>query len=283
MNGQRMIEEPFFFRRDGERLFAMLHRPPADKPPSSAPGFVLSHPFGEEKLWSHRVFVSVARALAARGHSVLRFDYMGSGDSSGMTPATDLSTHLADLRAAIAALRARRGSDGPVGLLGLRLGATFAALAAEEGACDGPLVLWDPILDGDAYFLELLRSNLSTQLAVYGKVQETREVLQEKIRGGTSVNVDGYEIGKALFESCARADLLQPVARRHSGPALVVQIAANDKAKAREDLAALAQHYNAGTAAVAVEQPFWREIKPFCGRAPNLERVTLDWLDRNHA
>jgi uncharacterized protein len=244
MSGERMIEEPFFFRRDGERLFAMLHRPAADKPPSSAPGFVLSHPFGEEKLWSHRVFVSIARSLAARGHCVLRFDYAGAGDSTGMTPGTDLATHLADLRAAIAALRARRGTDGPIGLLGLRLGATFAALAAEEGACDGPLVLWDPILDGDAYFLE---------------------------------------IGKALFESCARADLLQPTPRRHAGPALVVQIVANDKVKEREDLGALARHYNAGTVAVAVEQPFWREIKPFCGRAPNLERVTLEWLGRNHA
>jgi dienelactone hydrolase len=275
-----MIEEPFYFQRDRERLFAMLHRPAATAAPTA---FVLSHPFGEEKLWSHRVFVSLARSLAARGHAVLRFDYAGAGDSSGLTPGTDLSSHLADLRAAVAALRARGDHAGRVGAVGLRLGASFAALAAEEGSFDGPLVLWDPVLDGDAYFLELLRINLSTQLAVYGKVLETREVLQEKIRAGTPVNVDGYEIGKALFESCARTDLLAPSARRFGGPALVVQIAANEKVKERDDLRALAAHYNPGTAAVAVEQPFWREIKPFCGRAPNLERVTLDWLERQNA
>ena len=274
-----MTEEPFFFARERENLFGMLHAPSGTERELA---FVMSHPFGEEKLWAHRVFVSTARALAARGHAVLRFDYAGAGDSSGMTPDTSLDTHLADLGAAIAALRARRPAVRRVGLIGLRLGATFAALAAEQGACDGPLVLWDPILDGETYFQELLRSNLSTQLAVYGAVQETREVLAEKIRAGTPVNVDGYEIGKALFESCARTDLLAAGAKRHAGGGLVVQIAANEKAKEREDLNALARDYGGTNAPRAVEHPFWREIKPFCGKAANLERVTLEWLESAH-
>jgi exosortase A-associated hydrolase 2 len=275
-----MAEDPFFFTREDAHLFAMLHSPAGA---AHATAFVMSHPFGEEKLWSHRVFVSTARALAARGHAVLRFDYMGAGDSSGLTPDTSLDSHLADLRAAVRELRRRVPNVQRVGLIGLRLGATFAALVAEAGECDGPLVLWDPVVDGEAYFQELLRINLSTQLAVYGKVQETREVLQEKIRAGQPVNVDGYEIGKMLFESCARNDLLGLAAKRHAGPALVVQIAANEKAKERDDLKALAGHYNGGTAALAIEHPFWREIKPFCGRAANLERVTLEWLERGGA
>jgi len=68
----------------------------------------MSHPFAEEKLWSHRVFVSFARALAERGYPVLRFDYMGAGDSSGTTPETSLQTHLDDLRAAVEVLLARQ-------------------------------------------------------------------------------------------------------------------------------------------------------------------------------
>jgi len=275
-----MAEEPFFFSHDRVQLFAMMHTPAAAP---HATAFVMSHPFGEEKLWSHRVYVSTARALAARGHAVLRFDFRGAGDSSGLTPDTSLETHLADLRAAVAELRRRLPAVRHVGLIGLRLGASFAALAAEEGVCDGPLVLWEPILDGEAYFQELLRSNLSTQLSVYGKVHETREVLQEKIRAGTPANVDGYEIGKSLFESCARGDLLQPAAKRYGGPTLVVQIVANEKLKEREDLGALAQAYTAGAAARAVEQPFWREIKPFCARASNLERVTVEWLEKLNA
>jgi len=278
-------EYPLFFARDGARLFGMLHFPDTD---SSKSAFILSHPFGEEKLWSHRVYVSLARALASRGSTVLRFDYMGAGDSSGMTSDTSMDTHLADLKAAFAALRTHVPEVNRVGIVGLRLGASFAALLAEAADTDpalsvlggAPLVLWDPVVDGAAYFQELLRSNLSTQLAVYGKVIETREALQERIRAGGLVNVDGYEIGSALFESCARADLLEPGPRKHSGPVLVVQIASSEKTREREDLSALSSAYATGEFARTLEQPFWREIRRFYGRADNLQELALSWLEK---
>jgi alpha/beta superfamily hydrolase len=278
-------EQPFFFTRGDAQLFGMLHVPAGTV---SRVGFVLSHPFAEEKLWSHRVYVTFARALAARGHAVLRFDYMGAGDSSGQTPDSSLETHLADLAAAVAELRARHPATQQIGLVGLRLGASFAAILAERAIADdslaalrgAPLVLWDPVRDGEAYFQELLRTNLSTQLAVYGQIQETREVLQARIRAGGVVNVDGYEIGKALFESCALPALLGDGPRQHAGPVLVLQISPNEKVPDRNELRALAGSYPAGSFERAHEQPFWREIKPFYARAENLQRVTLEWLEK---
>ncbi len=280
-----MTETPFFFDRGAARLFGVLHAAPATASPIA---FLTSHPFAEEKLWSHRVLLSLARQLAARGHIVMRFDYMGAGDSSGATPETSLDTHLADLTAAFEYLVNKHPEVQRVGLIGLRLGATLAALFAERGGDrhrqlqGAPLVLWEPILDGANYFQELLRSNLSTQLAVYGKVQENRDTLQTRILEGGKVNVDGYEIGRELFESCARPDLLTTAAKTHAGPTLVMQIAPGAAAKPRDDLAALAQSYPAGTVARAAEQPFWREIKPFYGRANHLQQATLQWLEQAH-
>jgi len=280
----RVTETPFFFARQDARLFGLLHLPEGAAKPLA---FLMSHPFGEEKLWSHRVFVSCARALAARGHAVLRFDYFGAGDSSGMSAEASLDTHRKDLQAALAELQRRVPEIEQIGLIGLRLGATFAALLCESNARqpispslrDAPLVLWDPILDGDAYFQELLRSNLSTQLAVYGKVVDNREVLTARIRAGGSVNVDGYEIGKTLLESCGVSTLLTTETKHHAGPALVVQIAATEAQKERADLKALASSYRQGMLARAAEQPFWREIKPFYPRASQLQDLTLRWLD----
>lgn len=278
-----MTETPFFFARDTARLFGIVHAPTTVASPTA---FIVSHPFAEEKLWSHRVLLSLARQLTARGHIVLRFDYMGAGDSSGSTPDTSLDTHLADLNAAFEHLVSKHPEVQRVGLIGLRLGATLAALFAEQAKIrhpqlqDAPLILCEPILDGANYFQELLRSNLSTQLAVYGKVQENRDTLQARIRAGGKVNVDGYEIGRELFESCARADLLTTEAKTHVGPTLVVQIAPGADAKPRDDLAALAQAYGTGTATRAAEQPFWREIKPYYGRANNLQQATLQWLEQ---
>jgi exosortase A-associated hydrolase 2 len=280
------MEEPFIFRRGDVPLFGMLHTPAG----SPRLGFVTCHPFAEEKLWSHRVFVSTARALAQAGHAVLRFDFTGAGDSAGDTSQASLDFYLQDLTAAIGELERRVPGLERIGLIGLRLGASVAALLAERAAEDerlarlraAPLILWDPVVDGEAHFQELLRINLSTQLAVYGKVRETRDQLQERIRAGETVNVDGYEIGKPLFESCALPKLLTAEPKRHAGPALVVQIAANEKTPERADLAALAGAYRAGTAGRAIEHPFWREIKPFYGRAANLQRATQEWLEKSH-
>lgn len=279
-------ETPFFFSRDAARLFGLVHAP--------APGvavrplaFLFSHPFAEEKLWSHRVMVSLARELAARGHVVMRFDYMGAGDSSGTTPDTSLDTHLADLSAALEHLLKQHPPIQQVGLLGLRFGATLAALFAERSGPrhpqlrGAPLVLWEPVLDGANYFQELLRSNLSTQLAVHGKVLENREALQARIRAGDKVNVDGYEIARDLFDSCARPDLLDTQRKSHTGPVLVLQIAPGADAKPRDDLTALAASYPSATVARAAEHPFWREIKPFYGRATQLQQATLQWLEAN--
>jgi exosortase A-associated hydrolase 2 len=284
----RVTEIPFFFERGSAKLFGILHKP---EQATDKTAFVMSHPFGEEKLWAHRVFVSMARELAKRGHAVLRFDYMGAGDSSGTTPDTSLESHLADLVAAVETLTTRVPTSKNVGLIGLRLGASFAALLAEQAATDdrlhrirnAPLILWEPVLDGLSYFQELLRSNLSTQLAVYGKVREDREVLQQSIRAGGRVNVDGYEIAQPLFESCARTDLLAAATKQHAGPVLVAQLAATSAQKDRADLQSLVQHYQRGTFVRATEQPFWREIKPFTAHAANLQQATLQWLEQNNA
>ncbi len=280
-------ETPFFFARDGIALFGVEHLPPGD---TASTAYLLSHAFGEEKLWSHRVCLSLARELTARGHAVLRFDYTGAGDSGGVTSDSNLDTCLADLAAAAATLRKRNPAITRVGLIGLRLGASIAALLAERAAEDdslaalrgAPLVLWDPVIDGAAYLQELLRTNLSTQLAVYGKVTENRESMQARLQTGDTVNVDGYEISQSFFESFSKTALLPPGARRHAGPACVIQISATESQKERADLVALAATYPRGSSRRVTEQPFWREIKPFYGRAPNLQNATLDWLRENN-
>ena len=75
-----MKEKPFIFPNGSYNLFGILHEPEIE---SNGEGFVFCSPFAEEKLWAHRVFVNFARELARLGYTVLRFDYMGHGDSEG--------------------------------------------------------------------------------------------------------------------------------------------------------------------------------------------------------
>lgn len=272
-----MQEVPFFFPSGEHSLFGVLHQPATA---SNQSAFVFCHPFGEEKLWAHRVYVSFARALAAAGHPVLRFDYMGNGDSGGTFSQSSLRTAVADVHAATDEIRRRTGSR-PVSLLGLRLGGTVASLVAEELTGLDRLILWAPIVDGGRYMQELLRINLTTQLAVYKEVRRDREALVAGLRAGETVNVDGYEMALPMYEEVSAVKLAADT-KRCQAPCLVVQIE-RQPGRPAADLGQLARSYQTGRLVFAQEEPFWKEIARFYDQAAALFAETRGWLDAPRA
>lgn len=265
-------ENAFFVRLGDERLFAFLHLP--DAPLQGAA--VLCAPLAEEKLWSHRVFVSFARALAGRGFAVLRFDYRGEGDSDRGFEESDFDSRVADTHAAIDELKRLAPGAGPVTLVGLRLGATIAAAAAATRDDVEQLLLWDPVTDGADYMQSVLRTNLMAQMAIHRKVVEDREALVARLARGDTVNIEGYALSDALFRQ-ASAVQLAPLLAARPRPAQLVSIAAR-AAPPRPDLAAIAASHAQVSVATAAEEPFWKEIKAFYQDAGDLFRVSLDWL-----
>ena len=268
-----MAEPTFFFPNGNYRLFGVLHEA---KKTSRGEGFVFCAPFAEEKLWAHRVMVNFARELAERGYPVLRFDYMGNGDSEGNFEESTLESMLSDTQCAIRTLKENVIGVESVNLLGLRLGATIAALSAENNGDAKRLILWEPIVTGSAYMREMLRINLSTQAAVYKKILHNTDALIQMMKDGKTVNVDGYEVAWPLYEQIAGIDLLSEKGI-HDGRALVVQISRKEGTMSPV-LVKLNEKYKDIRAAIAVEEPFWKEIRQYYPRADNLYQVTMNWL-----
>ncbi|MDO8355992.1 MAG: alpha/beta hydrolase [Nitrospirota bacterium] len=269
------IETPMFFENGSYRLFGVLHEPAAAP---SGWGWVFCHPFAEEKLWAQRVYVSFARMLAARGAWVLRFDAMGNGDSQGQFSDSSVDTMLSDIGCAIRLLERSSGTALSVGLLGLRFGATLAALAAERCPTVGKLVLWEPIVDGGKYMQELLRVNLTTQTAIYKEIRHNREALVRMMREeGRTVNVDGYEIAYPCYEQ-ASAVKLNEGGKRFAGPCLIVQMGRAGQ-PIRSEVKALQETYPSADIREVVEEPFWKEIKQWYRTAPNLFETTSAWVE----
>lgn len=271
-----VTEQPFFFELGAEQIFGFLHRPEA----APKGGIVLCHALAEEKLWSHRVYVTFAREAAAAGYAVLRFDMRGEGDSSREFEQSTIETRIEDVLRATQELRNRVPGLPWVKWVGHRLGGSVAAAAAlqADGLVDG-LVIWDPLLDGAEYFGQLLRSNLTTQMATAGKVTRTREVLIAELNGGNPVVVDGYGLTADLYRgicSLQWAALSEAFSRR----ALIVEIAKGEQSTPSAPFAQLASAKPAVQCEVVTEPPFWRETRQFHKRAGELTRATLQWLEQ---
>src|SRR5262245_3688452 len=95
--------KPFFFGSSAQPLFGVYH-PPAGSAPTRE-GVVLCGPFGREYLRAHRALRELAHRLAASGFHVLRFDYSGSGDSSGDGEDADAARWVSDIGAAVDEVR----------------------------------------------------------------------------------------------------------------------------------------------------------------------------------
>lgn len=84
----------------------------------------------QTRVGSHRMFVRMARHLAARGIAALRIDCGGWGDSPGDALPFELAS--ADIDAAARELRRRIGPEAPLLLLGLCDGASAVVLALDD-------------------------------------------------------------------------------------------------------------------------------------------------------
>jgi pimeloyl-ACP methyl ester carboxylesterase len=116
-------------------------------------GIVLCNSLGHEMMCLHRAYRHLAERLAAAGYPTLRFDYDGTGDSSGGDDDADRAVAwLASIDQAVQALL-RKGITR-VALVGVRFGALLAAAYAEAKPVD-TLVLVAPPTSGRAYLREL--------------------------------------------------------------------------------------------------------------------------------
>ena len=135
-------------------MLGALHRTTRLRPRSAA--VLLCNPLGEEAARAHRLYRVLASQLERAGYTTLRFDYRGTGDSSGDDGAGNVEAWLADIERAAAELLRAAPADSRLVLVGLRLGATLAALATNRaGLRTRHLVLWDPVADGLGYLREL--------------------------------------------------------------------------------------------------------------------------------
>ena len=137
-----------------ERPLLGFYHPVLPSTPQRPCAVVLCYPFGHEYTAVYQAYRQLAEQLASSGFPAFRFDYDGTGDSVGDDADPDrLAAWVSSCCAAIDKVLQLSGAP-TVCLIGLRLGATLAYLAAAQHDRVSSLVLWAPSLTGKAYLRE---------------------------------------------------------------------------------------------------------------------------------
>lgn len=193
-----------YFAAGDHTLFGWLHWPAAGA--TSSMGVVICKPFGFEAVSSHQSVRAFAEAAASSGFPTLRFDYVGTGDSDDLEPdANQLVAWTADVAAAVRELQRRAGVTRVV-LLGFRLGALLATLAASELDIVTALIVVAPILSGKRYLRELRTTEL---VAAQRMALETSGAASEggPVTPDAPFEANGFPLAAATLAALAAVNL----------------------------------------------------------------------------
>ncbi len=194
--------QPVWFGRPEEPLFGWYH--PPERAPARGPGVVLCPPFGYEAICTHRTLRALAMRLAEAGLPVMRFDYHGTGNSAGDDRDPDRVRAWLDSIGTAADELMNRSEVASVSLVGLRLGATLAMIAATGRRDVSALVLWAPCLAGRNFLREMKMIRLTAESEM-----KTPNLPPASVRGDNDEEAAGFLLSAATMESLRALNLLE--------------------------------------------------------------------------
>ncbi len=209
----RIVRIPFYWTSRGESLFGWWHTNRDRHQIEQA--VVIAAPLGYEQVHAHRSLRHLADALAHSGIPTLRFDWHGTGDSTGLDEDPDRWTVWSDnLRDAVELVKRQFGVRR-VSVVGLRLGATLAAASLTSNQIEH-LVLWAPVVNGKTYVREMTAIDRTSEIAPQNRPGEACDL-----------EPSGFVLSDETAKAVAQINLLHAQPMRC--PTLIVS---------REDLAA---------------------------------------------
>lgn len=246
-----------YFNSDGYNLFGVLYTPGVPGTPAGR-GYLLCHPFAEEKKSAQTVLVQIARVLCERGFPVLVFDLRGCGDSGGDLAEATLTAWREDLQNAAYFFR-QQTDVGSLGAIGVRLGAFLCASHPAASALFDQMILVEPVLQPDRYLKHALKGKLIKELLTAGVATSRRESLLGDLAGGASIDFDGHEISPAFYNDAVQQT--DPEYLLAGYPGAIVLLSLSITGKMRGELQKAAARWSAGKRAFRAQvvqmEPFW--------------------------
>jgi esterase/lipase len=192
-----MSVEQLFLNHKGIALYTTILKPDSIE---KQEGYVIVHPFAEEKKSAHRILFELANLITEQGYYVLMFDLSGCGDSEGNLLATTLDDWFEELECLNDYFQTSH-SLHKVHYLGLRLGAFMAGIYRTKTRKGERILMLEPVINPEEYFRKVLKSKLFKELLTQGNISSKRNELIDDLKKDKSLDFDGHEIGTAFYKS----------------------------------------------------------------------------------
>jgi hypothetical protein len=188
------MEHAGYFNVSGAHLYTVLHE--VQDPVARV---LLVGPFASERHNSYLPWVRWARYLANQGIEVLRYDYRGIGESTGVFEQMTFAAWYEDVEL-LADWLSSRPTKLPLVLHGLEIGGILAAKALHNGTGQA-LLLWSPPANAH----QALRSTLLRWVGLehlYKPIEEVRPAAEyiRLLEQGAFVEVEGYQWSGNLWQ-----------------------------------------------------------------------------------
>jgi len=216
-------------------------------PQRSETATILLSAFAEEMNKSRHLSQQLMNLLLQHSHDSFLVDPWGTGDSEGDLDQTSAVLWQQDLLAFINQLNERGYQK--INFLAPRYGALqlFDLLATTQPALPvDKIVLWQPYLQTTTFLQQFFRLKVAEQMA--NGIKTSQKELEQQLAAGTVVEVAGYPITKALFDSIqALKDVSSVPALYQQTPLLWLETSMmpNISPVSEKGLAQLSQHFAA--------------------------------------
>jgi amino acid adenylation domain-containing protein len=192
----RKTAAPFYFGAADSALFG-VYAPPSGSVTRQAV-VLMCAPIGAEYMRTHYAVRLVSTQLARAGFHTLRFDYHGTGDSSGNVETGQFDRWTDDIALAARELIERSGVRD-LTVVGLRMGAALAveALASRNIKAQG-LVLWDPVVSGGDYLATMEKLNSEVAAERNAPLRPTDELFGFRFPQDLRTKIHGLELTDRL-------------------------------------------------------------------------------------
>lgn len=237
---------------------------------------VVVHGAAPEMVAAARAEAVLARSLAARGTSALRYHARGYGDSTGGDDEVTFATLVDDAAAACAFAR-RRFEVARVAVIGVRLGALVAA-AVTARVDVAALALWEPVVTGASWLDDQFRAARLADLTADRPPRSTA-TRRAALDGGEAIDVNGYLLHAAFARSFAGV-ALPSLLESWLGPLWIAEVRPTAAPSAFAGLAAALAHEGARVTTARVDaSPSWDTLTNPPWESLELAERTAEWLD----